>query len=63
MIQNTVPKKSFESALIASVFNTLSEMGVYPNLEESFLKFNITQYVYLIQDIKTNTLINLYIFI
>ena len=35
-------------------------MGVYPNLE-SFLKFNITQYVYLIQDIKTNTLINLYI--
>ena len=33
MIQNTVPKESFESALIASVFNTLSEMGVYPNLE------------------------------
>ncbi len=59
-IQMSIPLNSSESAKIASVFNTLCNLYVYPDIRK-FLKFTGRQYLYFIQDLRTNVLINKYI--
>lgn len=59
-IQMSIPLNSNESAKIASVFNTLCNLYVYPDIRK-FLKFTGQQYLYFIQDLRTNVLINRYI--
>lgn len=59
-IQMSIPLNSNESAKIASLFNKLTSLFVYPDIRK-FLKFTGKQYLYFIQDLRTNDLINRYI--
>ena len=56
-IQMSIPLNSNESAKIASLFNKLSSLFVYPDVRR-FLKFTAKQYLYFIQDLRTNNLID-----
>lgn len=51
-----IPLNSSESAKIASVFNSLSRLYVYPDVRR-FINFTGRQYLYFIQDLRTNELI------
>ena len=55
-IMESIPIESNESAKIASVFNELSKLYVYPNIRK-FMNFSVKNLVYYIQDIKVNELI------
>ena len=59
-IQMSIPLNSNESAKIASVFNKLTSLYVYPDIRK-FLNFTGKQYLYFIQDLRTNVLINKHI--
>ncbi len=59
-IQMSIPLNSNESAKIASLFNKLTSLFVYPDIRK-FLKFTGKQYLYFIQDLRTNDLVNSYI--
>ena len=59
-IQMSIPLNSNESAKIASLFNKLSSLFVYPDVRK-FLNFTPKEYLYFIQDLRTNDLIDKYI--
>ncbi len=56
LLEDDIPICSLDSAKIASIFNHLSHIGVYADMNK-FLSFTSLQYVYFIQDLVSNKII------
>ena len=59
-MEDDIPICSIDSAKAASIFNHLSHIGVYADMNK-FMSFTSLQYVYFIQDLVCNKIIEKYI--